>query len=178
MAYIKFYEKKIKSRKSLKECVEFNLTDEDLCKVNGEKLLYQYYLGEGKKVKLDTSYRELCGGQCSWNKHKTAEYVYIVISWDKDEIWPEEALDLCKQMHDEYMDVFPTLIAIHEDEFAVHAHMIVRKVDGYGEVIESSCREWLDFGDDYYGHYFENADEVDMPYDFKSYFMLMEYLMF
>lgn len=178
MAYIKFYEKKIKSRRSLKECVEFNLADEDLCKENGRKMLYQYYLDKNGKLVHNSLYKKIWGGQCIWNKEKTEEYAYIIISWDKNEIWPEEAMDICKWIHEEYLDEFPTLIAIHEDQYSVHAHMIIRKRDYYGECINTSCKELLDFGDDLYGHNVVYADEEEIPYETRLYFDVMKYLMY
>lgn len=178
MAYIKFYERRIKSRASLKECVEFNFKDEDLCIVDGKKLIHQFYLDNPDKAHMDAVYKSLLGGQGVWDKEKTEEYVYIIFSWDTDQIWPEEALDLCKVFHEEFMDEFPALIAIHEDKHAVHAHVLVRKIDYFGERIKFVCKDWFDFEDKYYGHKMILAENTKLPYEFRTYFDMMHYLMY
>lgn len=178
MAYIKVYDKKIKCRGSLKECVEFHFNDDDLCKENGKKMIFQYYLDRSGRCHEANLYSKLSGERGKWDKEKTAEYIYFIISWDKDQIWPEEAMDLSKTFHEEYLYDIPTLISIHEDEYAVHAHFLVRMIDSYGERIELKNKDLFTMENNYYGHEMVLADQVKLPYEFRTYFDAMRYLMY
>lgn len=158
--------------------MDFHFNDEELCKENDRKLIYQFYLDRSGKAHQGEVYAKLIGERGKWNKEKTEEYTYFIISWDKDQIWPEEAMDLCKVFHDEFMYDFPMLISIHEDQYAVHAHLLVRKIDSYGERLELKGQDFFSAENNYYGHEMILADQAKLPYEFRTYFDAMRYLMY
>lgn len=178
MAYIKFYENGIKSRASLKECTEFHFTDPDVCKEGKHRLIYQYYLDRIGKCSLTPVYRSIAGERCKWTKDKTAEYTYFVVAWEKEEIWPEEALDFAKTFHDEYFMEFPCLISIHEDEAGVYAHFLIRTVDYFRQPVDLRFKDIFSDGDLYYGHEMKLAENSKLPYELRTYFDLIRLMMY
>lgn len=112
--------------------------------LNGEKTAAQTltaYLncdpGQAARQMLDT--KEACG------KTGGVQYYHVIQSFKPGEVTPELALKIAKELAEEQLSGFETVIAIHVDKNHVHAHLIFNSVNAdTGKKYHSNSRSYYE----------------------------------
>ena len=149
---IKFYENKIKTRTSLKECVEFAFMDEEVCRGDSNRKLIGFYKKDCPNIKSpDAIYKQLLSDEGKWKKE--TEYEYEIMTYNWDELDPETIFENGMKF---YQDIFKDhvfLLSVHENEDGIFVHVLIRKVEGADwpydniEKYESYTKEQKDYLD-------------------------------
>ena len=145
----KFYKDKIKTRASLRECVEFAFRDEEVCRGEENRKLIGFYKKDYQATrKMDAIYKQLLSDEEKWNKGTMYEYVIITYAWD--ELDPETIFEQEMKTYKNLFSKHVFLLSVHENEEGIFVHVLIRKVEGEKWLYENDVFEKYTSGQEDY----------------------------
>lgn len=152
----------IKSKSSLKECVEFAFYDEEIGMGEKGKLVALITDGSLKKVTMTDAYKTMLPEN---KKVADGEYLYIIAAYDWSDTEPEAEFEFAVFDTVQMYSGHKALVSIHVCDEAIYTHTLIKKTPGL---------EWMGPKDipEFY------AINHDVPSAVIEYCEAMRYLMY